>query len=731
MKPETFIPIENSFKRIIDNLWTKAVSKAWPEINTALEKDDVTEAVNLIASIDVDIELSKRKEKQLRLLMQTALNYGAAVSVDDLSQSIFIREQPEELDMVMEMFLTSARENMRRFAAKGASLAAQKQIKDAQALRDAGQVQKGDIDPGKIEDMVLNNGRAISSIGANQTTSRLAAFGALSQLDAKGIVSYRLQAILDKRTSKICRRLNGKMFTVSVGLDHIRSVVRMTNPDDLRSADPWVPSNADALKFIEAADSQELIGNKWHVPPFHPHCRTIVVNADIDVPEAFLEEMPIAETATAKMNRMTVHKADHLARIDPVKFRDFFESQASVKDLPDGLSKLGWNKGRLATLRKVKGPMDEYPILGALEDGTVGIIDGRHRIALAAERDQWIKVAIDKDSLKHMRKNKVKFIRSVEKPDVSDQVAAYEGLLEEVQAPAVVPPRKSSVELLAKAKLEFTDELMETNLIEEVIEKNSPRYRELKNGNLLAQSNDPVEYMFLVDEDGTFIGANKGTDVSVGLSKEQVKYINTKKPKRSVSLHHNHPLDEAPFALSGPDIDLLIRQPWVKEVIAHIDETTSVIAKWHPRMDEAWFKVWHNDLMAKLWRDKPPAWQTLYSMAKKAGVNTGSKLQAEAVLQWAYNQALKDVAGIDVRMYGQRYINFFREHSEFALGAREAIVKIGQEILDDMKVVLKSAKKDTVRVKAGVPLIVEEHGKFAKSLKTKSGIPKNTYNPFK
>lgn len=323
MRIETFIPIEKSFQRIIDNLWDAAVDEAWPDIARDLDKDDVGGAVSKIASIQIG-SVKELKGDKLRLLMRTALNFGAGVAAQSLEKSIFLGKDPDFLEATMEQFSTSAEQNMRRFAARGASLQAEKDIEAAIAARET-QVVKGDVDIDRVRQAVARNGRTISSIGANQTTSRLANFGALAQLSAEGVVRYRLQATLDRKTSNICRRQHGRSFAVHVGLDHLRGVIQITDPDQLRQVDPWIPSRREALAFLERASEQDLAGKAWHVPPFHPHCRTIVVNASVEVGQADFD--PILEqtaleglegaalgTQAAARQRFSDAKADGTAR---------------------------------------------------------------------------------------------------------------------------------------------------------------------------------------------------------------------------------------------------------------------------------------------------------------------------------------------------------------------------------------------------------------------------------
>src|SRR4029079_2661543 len=76
-----------------------------------------------------------------------------------------------------------------------------------------------------------------------------------------------------------------------------------------------------------------------------------------------------------------------IVRVDAAKVKALWEEQQGEK--------LPWNAGRNERLRQLEGPVHGYPIVSA--SGLVGQVDvgdGRHRIALAAERGQTIDVAL-------------------------------------------------------------------------------------------------------------------------------------------------------------------------------------------------------------------------------------------------------------------------------------------------------------------------------------------------
>lgn len=268
MKEETFDKIERTFGRLAFELWEQAVKKKWPIIEENLNNGYDKDAFEELEAIRVE-DLTDEQELKLKLAISTALNFGSVI-VSPINESDFIESSPEFTPAVMEIYLEHVKVNVRRYAVEQG----RKALEDALSP-DEEVILKGDIITESIETIVLAAGKKMVDMGANLTTSRLINFGALHQMKRKGVVRYRLQAIRDAVTSKICRRMHAKTFEVSVAYDHLAKVLRLTDPQDLRQADPWIPATPEALYFIENNDDFDDIA--WMIPPFHPWCRTIVV----------------------------------------------------------------------------------------------------------------------------------------------------------------------------------------------------------------------------------------------------------------------------------------------------------------------------------------------------------------------------------------------------------------------------------------------------------------------
>lgn len=97
-----------------------------------------------------------------------------------------------------------------------------------------------------------------------------------------GITRYEISAILDQKTSIVCRTLNGKVFETKTAVKYVNEVLS-TDPNKVVSKFPWpdpkdFPQTEDDLRKITPAEINKLY-NKMSVklPPYHAFCRTTVI----------------------------------------------------------------------------------------------------------------------------------------------------------------------------------------------------------------------------------------------------------------------------------------------------------------------------------------------------------------------------------------------------------------------------------------------------------------------
>jgi len=93
-------------------------------------------------------------------------------------------------------------------------------------------------------EVIAGRGSFYWEVVAGSFVSRGRSFAQLSAYAEAGIDRYIIEAVLDERTTEICRFLHGKTFSVSQGLSTFEQVEQ--NPDAVKELTPWVRDGVDA-----------------------------------------------------------------------------------------------------------------------------------------------------------------------------------------------------------------------------------------------------------------------------------------------------------------------------------------------------------------------------------------------------------------------------------------------------------------------------------------------------
>jgi hypothetical protein len=107
---------------------------------------------------------------------------------------------------------------------------------------------------------------------SNAAVVRGQTMGTVSGLNRAGAKSYRFQALIDQRTSDVCRDMNGKVFTVEQANAHVDRVVASDSPEAHKEAWPWVQASA-----IKGQSTADLAAAGIMMPPLHGNCRSVIL----------------------------------------------------------------------------------------------------------------------------------------------------------------------------------------------------------------------------------------------------------------------------------------------------------------------------------------------------------------------------------------------------------------------------------------------------------------------
>jgi len=102
-------------------------------------------------------------------------------------------------------------------------------------------------------------------------------FGRTSAYEKAGIDFIKIVAVMDNRTSAICRFLNGKIIPVSKAIDQRNKLMKAKTVEAIKKIAPWY-SDKKVSAFASKYSGDEVPAGVG-LPPYHGFCRTTTVIA--------------------------------------------------------------------------------------------------------------------------------------------------------------------------------------------------------------------------------------------------------------------------------------------------------------------------------------------------------------------------------------------------------------------------------------------------------------------
>lgn len=106
---------------------------------------------------------------------------------------------------------------------------------------------------------------------AEHTTYRINELGKINGMVKAGVEYYEIKAIMDDRTSDVCRQMDGVIFPLSKALEFRDEILNLKSPEDIKDFAPWRPES-DIIDFKKDGFPVGMA-----LPPYHWRCRTITV----------------------------------------------------------------------------------------------------------------------------------------------------------------------------------------------------------------------------------------------------------------------------------------------------------------------------------------------------------------------------------------------------------------------------------------------------------------------
>lgn len=102
---------------------------------------------------------------------------------------------------------------------------------------------------------------------------RARSYGAVSGMESAGVKTFRFRAIMDERTSPICREMNNRTWTIETARQHVDDMIATQSPEDVKDVAPWV-----APSEVQGASDADLASLGVLLPPLHGRCRSFIVS---------------------------------------------------------------------------------------------------------------------------------------------------------------------------------------------------------------------------------------------------------------------------------------------------------------------------------------------------------------------------------------------------------------------------------------------------------------------
>lgn len=293
VRHEAFVDLERGLGDRLSRSFSDSIDHLADRVAAAVEAADFDRAYELVEQISPGRALEGQR-RYLRTVLQAAVLSGArSVHPDVREAGVFGRPDRALLDSAVGQLVTLAEVNAAEYVRRAARAAVARAARVHARARDREAVQKAEpVVSGRFADAanrvrvrIKTGGRQMFDLAGSGYVSRMRSYGLLKEMSPGA--AYQVQAILDDRTTDICRFMHGRTFTASDGLARIEAGLSSDSPDVWRALSPWPkPGTAG---FPTEQDDLGALG--LHAPPYHPLCRSILVPVGALAPVTYDDEL--------------------------------------------------------------------------------------------------------------------------------------------------------------------------------------------------------------------------------------------------------------------------------------------------------------------------------------------------------------------------------------------------------------------------------------------------------
>lgn len=374
---EVYLSLEESLSQRLRDTAGYLLESFWQSIQDFMDREEWDKASTTVQQLDLN-EVYDLNEDYIRYISYVAMLFGASRLNSNPQLSVvgfgFENHTVEAcLSAFRQMISVGGVQSLQKRALQ---LIALKQNPATLSAKDMG-LYLGAVLKGEKKSAVLpfasfmqTEGRSYFNMASSLHTSRLSAFGYTAEAKALGITHYTINEQLDGRVCAVCAFMHGKTFAVEDARGLLDITIRTQDPQELKYLQPWPSQSSAGLKFLQGLNEEQLVQQGWHVPPFHPRCRGLLVKAGSApaLEAGGSKPAPQKESYSAsaedfhqlglKMSPTKIDLWNELIQTAPVEV----VSRLTMKPLADAL----------AALQQDKSPSDALG-LSALKVGKTGV----------------------------------------------------------------------------------------------------------------------------------------------------------------------------------------------------------------------------------------------------------------------------------------------------------------------------------------------------------------------
>lgn len=284
---EAFIALEESLALRLSSTADILYADTYKAIEQALDQQDWDQATALVQTLDM-APVFEVNEPYIQYLSQVAILFGASrVSRNPKTTVVGLGFEKDTVALVVQSFkqqiTLGAGDYLKDSALQLIALTRNPPEKKPRTPDSAylGTVLKAAKAPAVVPfaSFMDKQGKSFFNMASSLHTSRLSAFGFTAEANFLGITEYQINEQLDGRTCPVCAVMHGKTFQVKDARNLLDTVIRTQDPQELKNLQPWPSQSATGIALLKTLSQDDLVAAGWHVPPFHPRCRGLLVKS--------------------------------------------------------------------------------------------------------------------------------------------------------------------------------------------------------------------------------------------------------------------------------------------------------------------------------------------------------------------------------------------------------------------------------------------------------------------